>query len=172
MYIYIYIYIVIYRQTVSLYYNTSVWLDMQDTSSWDRNPPNFTLDLVSYHSAIWATYVSLRIIYLTFHLDRFNMKSFHCAGSTPQSRLIPGCQKKSLIPLAFPLKGCLRYQAIHSVLLSQYCPTRRPLETRWSIYNCPLCMNPKSVLANTRYVYLFFIICILLMVEDGRNLLM
>ena len=46
VYIYIYIYIVINRQTVSLYHNSSVWLDTRDASSWDRNPPNFTLDLV------------------------------------------------------------------------------------------------------------------------------
>ena len=37
--------------TVSLYHNSPVWLDTQDASSWDRNPPNFTLDLVSYCSA-------------------------------------------------------------------------------------------------------------------------
>ena len=50
IYIYIYIYIVILRQTVSLYHNSSVWLDMPDTWSWDWNPPNFMLNLVSYHS--------------------------------------------------------------------------------------------------------------------------
>ena len=33
MYMYIYIYIVIYRLTLSLYHNSSVWLDTQDTSS-------------------------------------------------------------------------------------------------------------------------------------------
>ena len=42
--IYIYIYIVIHRQTVSLYQNSSVWLDTQDARSRDRNPANFTLD--------------------------------------------------------------------------------------------------------------------------------
>ena len=47
IYIYIYIYIVIHRQTVSLYHNSSVWLDMYDAWSWDRNLPNFSLDLVS-----------------------------------------------------------------------------------------------------------------------------
>ena len=53
IYIYIYIYslIAMYRQTVSLYHNSSVWLDTQDPSSWDRNPSKFTLDLVSYYSA-------------------------------------------------------------------------------------------------------------------------
>ena len=45
-------YIVIHRQTVSLYHNSSVWLDTQDASSWDRNAPNFTLDLISYRSAL------------------------------------------------------------------------------------------------------------------------
>ena len=37
-------------------------LDIQDISSWDQNPPNFTLDLVSYRSAILVTYVSSGII--------------------------------------------------------------------------------------------------------------
>ena len=46
------IYIVIQRQTISLYHNSSVWPDTQDVSSWDQNPPNFTLDLVSNWSAI------------------------------------------------------------------------------------------------------------------------
>ena len=44
MHTYIYIYIVIYRQTVSFYQNSSVWLDTQDARSRDRNPSNFTLD--------------------------------------------------------------------------------------------------------------------------------
>ena len=41
IYIYIYIYIIIHRQTVLLYHTTSVCLDMQDVSSWDRNPADF-----------------------------------------------------------------------------------------------------------------------------------
>ena len=59
IYIYIYIYIVIQRQTVSLYHSLYVWLDMQDDSSWDRNPPNFTLEMVSNYSAISATYTRI-----------------------------------------------------------------------------------------------------------------
>ena len=35
-------YIVIVRQTVSLNHNSSVCLDMQDASSWDQNPADFT----------------------------------------------------------------------------------------------------------------------------------
>ena len=62
IYIYIYIYIVIPRKTVSLYHNNAVWLDMKDTSSWDRNPPNFTLDMLYNHAAISVTYVSSGII--------------------------------------------------------------------------------------------------------------
>ena len=50
IYIYIYIYIVIHKQTVLLNHNSSVWLDTSDAWSWDRNPPKFTLDLVSYRS--------------------------------------------------------------------------------------------------------------------------
>ena len=52
IFIYIYINIVIYRQSVSLYHNSPVWLYAQDATSWDRNLPNFTLDLRSYRSAI------------------------------------------------------------------------------------------------------------------------
>ena len=44
--IYIYIYIVIHRQTVSFYQNSSVWLDPQDARSRDRNPSNFTIDVL------------------------------------------------------------------------------------------------------------------------------
>ena len=40
--IYIYRYIAIHRKTVSLYHNSSIWLDMQDASSWDQNPADFT----------------------------------------------------------------------------------------------------------------------------------
>ena len=39
---YIYIYIVLLRQTVSLYHSPSVWLETRFTSSWDRNPTDFT----------------------------------------------------------------------------------------------------------------------------------
>ena len=60
--LYIYIYIIFHRQTVLLYYNSSVWLDTLDASSWDRIPPTFLLDLVSNHSAISVTYVRSGII--------------------------------------------------------------------------------------------------------------
>ena len=42
VYIYIYIYIYIHRQTLSFYHNSSGWLNTLDTSSWDRNPSDFT----------------------------------------------------------------------------------------------------------------------------------
>ena len=42
IYIYIYIYTVIYRQTVLLYHNSLVWLDMWDASSWNWNLSDFT----------------------------------------------------------------------------------------------------------------------------------
>ena len=41
------IYTVFHRQTVSLYHNSSVWIDTKGAWSWDRNSPNF----VSYRSA-------------------------------------------------------------------------------------------------------------------------
>ena len=36
-------YIIIHRQTVSLYYTSSVWLDIQDVSCWKRKPADFFL---------------------------------------------------------------------------------------------------------------------------------
>ena len=50
-YIYIYTYIVIHRLTVSLNHNSSVWLDMEDVWSWDRNQHDFLLELASFRSA-------------------------------------------------------------------------------------------------------------------------
>ena len=55
-------YIVIHRLTVSSYHNSSVWLDTQNDLSWDRNPSNFMLDMVSNRTAISAKYVSSGII--------------------------------------------------------------------------------------------------------------
>ena len=65
-YIYIYIYIYTHSQTVSLYYNSSVWLDMQGASSWDRNQSNFMLDLISYSSDNSVTYGKLTHFVLAF----------------------------------------------------------------------------------------------------------
>ena len=61
IYIYIYIYIVIHRQTVSVYHNSSVWLDTYDTWSWDRSPHNFTLYLESYRLACKRTTSALEL---------------------------------------------------------------------------------------------------------------
>ena len=58
----VYIYIYCHLQAVSLYNDSPVWLDTQNATSWDRNAPNFTLDLVSYRSAISATYDNSGII--------------------------------------------------------------------------------------------------------------
>ena len=46
----------IHRQAVSLYHNSSLWLDTWDASSWDWDLPNYMLDLVSYHPAISRTW--------------------------------------------------------------------------------------------------------------------
>ena len=46
------IYCAIKWRTGSLYRNSSVWQDTQDTSIWDQNSRNFTLDMVSNRSDI------------------------------------------------------------------------------------------------------------------------
>ena len=60
---------VTHRETVSLYQNFSVWLETQDASSWDRNPPNLTLGMVSNRSAILTTYLSSGIITDMYYLS-------------------------------------------------------------------------------------------------------
>ena len=57
VYIYIYIYIYILSSTDRLFpcITSLQWLDTQDTSSWDRNQPNLTLDMVSNRLAISAS---------------------------------------------------------------------------------------------------------------------
>ena len=42
VYIYIYIYIYSHPQTFLLYLNSLVWPDMQDGTSWNQNPADFT----------------------------------------------------------------------------------------------------------------------------------
>ena len=77
IYIYAHIYIVIHRQTVSLYLNSSGWQEMQDASSWDRNPSNFTQGMVSNNPTFSVTYVKVRnynayilaFVYLHFALS-------------------------------------------------------------------------------------------------------
>ena len=51
----IYIYIYSHPQIVSLYHNSSLWLDTEDAWSRDQNRLNLTLDLVSYRLAIKRT---------------------------------------------------------------------------------------------------------------------
>ena len=61
VYIYVYIYVCMYV-CVNVNHNSSVWLDTEDVSSWDRKPTNFTLDMVPNRSAISATYINSGII--------------------------------------------------------------------------------------------------------------
>ena len=78
-YIFIYNYILIYSDyifiychplTVSLRHNPSVWLDMLDTSSWDRNLPNFMwIDNIqlSYFGNLTST-LEFNTIFINFRL--------------------------------------------------------------------------------------------------------
>ena len=47
----IYIYIVIHRQTISLYHNSSVWLNTDGSRSWDRNLADTNANPRFYHTA-------------------------------------------------------------------------------------------------------------------------
>ena len=58
-----FIYILSFTDRLSLYHNSSVSLDTY-ASSWDQNPPNFTLDLVSYRSASWWAFICFYIFAL------------------------------------------------------------------------------------------------------------
>ena len=44
-------------QKTNCFVVSSVWLDTQNASSWDKYPSNITLDMVSNHAAISVTYV-------------------------------------------------------------------------------------------------------------------
>ena len=65
--VYIYIYIVIHSQTVSLYHNTSMWLDTWDASNWDRNPADFRT--VGYLTALLSANESGGILLHTYHFS-------------------------------------------------------------------------------------------------------
>ena len=61
-----YIYVVIYRQIVSLFHHSSVWLDPRDTSSRDRNPGDFTSVRYLTPEPIVFLSVSEGIFYISF----------------------------------------------------------------------------------------------------------
>ena len=71
-YIHTHICTVIHRQTVSLYHNSSVWLDTQDASIWNRNPADLmsvgylTSKLSSLSVQVKEFYI---YIYLHIHLS-------------------------------------------------------------------------------------------------------
>ena len=65
------IYIVIQRQTVSLYLNSSVWLDMRDASSWNRNPTDFSS--VGYSTPNLSSFQRKFLVYIHIHLSATGM---------------------------------------------------------------------------------------------------
>ena len=66
--IYIYIYIVSHRQTVLFYQNSSVWLDRQDSRSWDRNLANCNTNPRFYHSTVGNPAQAKEIYTLMYHI--------------------------------------------------------------------------------------------------------
>ena len=61
-YTYICIYIVIHIQTVSLYHNSSVWLDTLGAGSWDWNPSQLYVRLIIILLSQQANHISSGII--------------------------------------------------------------------------------------------------------------
>ena len=90
------LYIVIHRKTFSLYHNTSVYLDTQDSSSWDRNLADYSQSGILRHSQCWwrkffvqlFTYM-LSVIWNTQNLkwekQRGRFLSFRIFGLMPTS---------------------------------------------------------------------------------------
>ena len=87
---YIYIYIVIFRQTFSLYHNSSVWLETPDTASWARNLPNFTLDLVysaqpGHYNALFISFCLFTFCAIGYWSAPFVRRALHYAGGAVNS---------------------------------------------------------------------------------------
>ena len=125
--------IVINRQIVSLYHNSSVWLDTQDASCYDRNPPNFRLDVLSNRSAISTTYIcsgirthlyQLQFVYiLGYRIPECSIrqKSFALRGWQP---LIPECSTPGW--RAYVLSSTERL--FRCIITLQRGQTRKPLQ--------------------------------------------
>ena len=90
--------IVLHRQTVLMYENSSVWLDTQDASSWDRKPPNFTLDLVSNPSAFSVTYVSSGMITHLYSLLFVSILHYWISECSIRKKYFALCRWQPLIP--------------------------------------------------------------------------
>ena len=119
IYIYIYIYIFIHRQTVSFYQNSSVWLDTYDTQSWDRNPSNFMLELVSDRSANKRTTLAKGIFKVlcsnssgSIHLFTFLYPIGYQSAQFFQ-RAFALCERQPKIPLCMCVCVCI-YIYIHT----------------------------------------------------------
>ena len=83
-------------QTVSLYHNSSVWLDTKDASSWDQNPPNFTLDLIIIPLGQQATYVSL----VTYNAFCINFHFFFYIFTLLDTRVLNSLEELSITRVA------------------------------------------------------------------------
>ena len=89
------VYIDIHWQTVSLYHNSSVWLNAKDSSNWDQNLPNFTLGLVYIYIYIYIALCVIKQIVSKIRLlfrqgleytDYSLLRVRHCF--TPQKRSV------------------------------------------------------------------------------------
>ena len=103
-YLYIYIYIVIHRQTVSLYHNSAVWLDLLDASSWNKNSADFLSCVMRSHSILkeiesesWVLTLketicisirdnalrnAMNVFYLTFRYEQTTKEDSRCDRET------------------------------------------------------------------------------------------
>ena len=85
IYIYTYIYIVIHRYTISLYHNSSMWLDLLDTSNWDRKQicQLDILPLSQQHSQCkWKYFLHISFyVYIISYLESSILAKRYCISA-------------------------------------------------------------------------------------------
>ena len=140
----VYIYIVNQRLTVPLYHNSSMWLEMQDASGWDKNLPNFMLVLVSYCSTIKVTYVSSGIIthyVLVFICLLFALPDTGALNSLEELCITWVAAINSFVRVLNLQGGCV-YIVIHLyTYLTMFWVSTFQLSSRWCSYSNDGCLS-------------------------------
>ena len=122
IYIYIYVYIVIYRQTVLLDHNASVWLDIWDASNWDQTrltlPQSryLTLEPQSFSTLVKEFFTYIDKIDGERHILRERNSSSHIFFREPgDANACPSLQTRQRRPLI----GCV---SLARLRFSALCP--------------------------------------------------